>query len=56
MDTQPDDPEIDALREDALESEQVIMLLVLERNETAASDAISVLLQLKKEMAVLGAQ
>jgi len=56
MDTQPDDPEIDALREDALESEQVIMLLVLERNETAASDAISVLLQLKKEIAVLGAQ
>lgn len=56
MDTQPDDPEIGALREDALESEQVILLLMLERNETAASDAISVLLQLKKEMAELGAR
>lgn len=56
MDTQPDDPEIGALREDALESEQVILLLMLERNETAASDAISVLLQLKKEMALLGAR
>lgn len=56
MDTQPDDPEIDAFREDAQESEQVIMLLMLERNETAASDAISVLLQLKKEMAELGAR
>lgn len=56
MDTQPDDPAIDALREDAQESEQVIMLLMLERNETAASDAVSVLLQLKKEMALLGAR
>lgn len=56
MDTQPDDPEIADLREDALESEQVILLLMLERNETAASDAISVLLQLKKEMAELGAR
>ncbi|SEL90324.1 hypothetical protein SAMN05443999_109116 [Roseovarius azorensis] len=55
MDTQPDDPEISALREDALESEQVIMLLQLERSQTAASDAITVLLQLKKEMSLLSA-
>ena len=55
MDTQPDDPEIGALRENALESEQVIMLLQLERSPTAASDAITVLLQLKKEMSLLGA-
>lgn len=56
MDTHPEDAQVGALREDALETEQVIMLLVLERNATAASDAISVLLQLKKEMAALGAR
>lgn len=55
MDTQPDDPEIGMLREDALESEQLILLLKLERNHCAASDAIAVLLQLKKEMSLLGA-
>ncbi len=56
MDAQPDDPEIGALCEDVLEGEQMIMLFQLERNHTAASDAITVLLQLKKEMSLLDAR
>lgn len=50
MDARSDDTHINALREDVLESEQVIMLLQLEGTETAARDAVSALLQLKKEM------
>ena len=42
--------DLDPLREDALEGEQMLMLLRLERGETASSDALTVLLQLKKEM------
>ncbi len=38
------------LREDAVEGEQMIMLLRLERGESAAEDSMTVLLQLKKEM------
>lgn len=51
MDTAPDDKNIIRLRDDALESEQMIQLFQLERNETAAADAVTLLLQLKKEMA-----
>ena len=50
MDARSDDTQINALREDVLESEQVIMLLQLEGTDTAARDAVSALLQLKKEM------
>lgn len=50
MDARSDDAQINALREDVLESEQVIMLLQLEGTDTAARDAVSALLQLKKEM------
>jgi hypothetical protein len=50
MDAGSDDAQINALREDVLESEQVIMLLQLEGTDTAARDAVSALLQLKKEM------
>jgi energy-coupling factor transporter ATP-binding protein EcfA2 len=47
-----DDPsdELADLREDAIEGEQMIMLLRLERGESAAEDSMTVLLQLKKEM------
>ncbi len=51
MDAGSDDAHLNALREDVLESEQVIMLLQLEGTDTAARDAVSALLQLKKEMA-----
>lgn len=50
MDARSDDAQINAMREDVLESEQVIMLLQLEGTDTAARDAVSALLQLKKEM------
>lgn len=45
------DGEIEALREDALEGEQMLMLLRLERGDTAAEDSLTVLLQMKKELA-----
>ena len=54
MDSRTDDPELNVLREDAVESEQMIQLFQLERNETAASDAVTVLLQLKKEISQVG--
>lgn len=44
-------PELDALRDDAIEGEQMLMLLQLERGESAAEDSLTVLLQLKKEIA-----
>lgn len=40
----------EAFRDDVAEGEQVLMLLRLERGETAAADALTVLLQLKKEL------
>lgn len=43
-------PLIEALREDVFEGEQMLMLLRLERGETAAEDSLTVLLQLKKEL------
>ena len=51
MDTETDDETVCAMREDAINAEQMIQLLQLERNEKAANDAVAVLLQLKKEMA-----
>jgi hypothetical protein len=51
MDAGAEDPKINAVREDVLESEQVIMLLQLEGTPAAAGDAVTALLQLKKEMA-----
>lgn len=44
------DPELEALKDDAIEGEQMLMLLRLERGETAAEDSLTVLLQLKKEL------
>lgn len=43
-------PEHEALREDILEGEQMLMLLRLERGDCAAEDSLTVLLQMKKEM------
>jgi hypothetical protein len=43
-------PLIEALHEDVFEGEQMLMLLRLERGETAAEDSLTVLLQLKKEL------
>ena len=50
--SQSDDPAADlaALREDAIEGEQMLMLLRLERGENAAEDSLTVILQLKKEL------
>ena len=47
-----DDPSSDlaALREDAIEGEQMPMLLRLERGESATEDSLTVILQLKKEI------
>ena len=44
------DPELAALKDDLIEGEQMLMLLRLERGESAADDSLTVLLQLKKEM------
>lgn len=41
----------DALRNDAIEGEQMLTLLKLERGESAVEDALTVLLQMKKELA-----
>lgn len=49
-DAQSDDPQFSAIREDAMEGEQMVLLFQLERGENAASDAVTVLLQMKKEM------
>jgi hypothetical protein len=49
-DAEGTDPEVDALKNDAVDGEQMLMLLRLERGETAAEDSLTVLLQLKKEM------
>ena len=51
MDTESDDAEVCALRDDAINAEQMIQLFQLERSDKAAEDAVAVLLQLKKEMA-----
>lgn len=51
MDVGQEDAALSALREDVLESEQMILLLQLEGTETAATDAVTALLQLKKEVA-----
>jgi len=48
--------EIEAFREDAIEGEQMLMLLRLERSENAAADALTVLVQMKKEMSERRAQ
>lgn len=45
------DPVFRAFRDDANEGEQMLLLLRLERGETAAEDALTVLLQMKKDMA-----
>lgn len=50
MDAGAEDPQVNAIRDGVLESEQMIMLLQLEGTETAACDAVGALLQLKKEM------
>ena len=50
MDASPDDQQLNAFRESVLEYEQMTMLLQLEGTETAAHDAVTGLLQLKKEM------
>ncbi|MEO8242392.1 MAG: hypothetical protein ABI832_08760 [bacterium] len=44
-------PHLEALREGAVEGEQMVMLLRLERGENAAEDSLTVLLQLKKDLA-----
>lgn len=43
--------ELDTLRDDVIEGEQMLMLLRLERGESAAEDSLTVLLQLKKDIA-----
>lgn len=40
----------ETLREDVIEGEQMLMLLRLERGESAAEDSLTVLLQMKKEL------
>ena len=44
------DAGLEALKDDVIEGEQMLMLLRLERGESAAEDSLTVLLQLKKEM------
>lgn len=43
-------PDLAALKDDAIEGEQMLMLIRLERGESAAEDSLTVLLQLKKEV------
>jgi hypothetical protein len=50
-DADGDSPDLEALKDDAIEGEQMLMLLRLERGESAAEDSLTVLLQLKKEIA-----
>ncbi len=50
MDVRADDQQLNTIRENVLEGEQVILLLQLEGTDTAARDAVTALLQLKKEM------
>lgn len=50
MDASPEDPDLNAFRENVLEYEQMALLLQHEGTETAAHDAVTALLQLKKEM------
>lgn len=47
----PADPATEALREAAIEGEQMLMLLRLEREGNPAEDALTVLVQLKKDIA-----
>lgn len=51
MDVNADDEPLSALRDGVMESEQLIMLLQLEGTEAAAGDAVTTLLQLKKNVA-----
>ena len=46
--TDTDDPATEALLEDAREGEDMLLLLQLEKDENAAIDAVSLMLQLKK--------
>ena len=48
--TSDESPLLECLRDDVFEGEQMLMLLRLERGETAAEDSLTVLLQLKKEL------
>lgn len=41
---------LESVREDVIEGEQMLMLLRLERGDTAAEDSLTVLLQMKKEL------
>jgi energy-coupling factor transporter ATP-binding protein EcfA2 len=50
------DPVFRAIRDDANEGEQMLLLLRLERGQTAAEDALTVLLQMKKDMAEKSAE
>lgn len=47
--------EFDAIREDAIEGEEMLLLMRLERREDATTDALTVLLQLKKEFSEMAA-
>ncbi|MEM1352349.1 MAG: hypothetical protein AAGF27_08385 [Pseudomonadota bacterium] len=51
MDVGEEDGQLTALRDDVQQSEQMILLLQLEGTDSAASDAVTALLQLKKEVA-----
>jgi hypothetical protein len=48
--TDASDPALEALKDDAVAGEEMLMLLRLERGETAAEDSLTVLVQLKKEL------
>lgn len=50
LDAQSDAPEILAAQEAAQDGEEMLMLLQLEQDEEAAVDAVTLLLQLKKEL------
>lgn len=51
QDAEPDDPSTRDLQDDAQESAEMMLLFQLERDEDAAADAVTLLLQLKKEVA-----
>ncbi len=49
----PDNPTVREVQEDAEESAEMMLLFQLEKGEDAAADAVTLLLQLKKELAQL---
>ncbi|MDW4497157.1 hypothetical protein R5H30_04120 [Sulfitobacter sp. D35] len=51
MDTGSDDPILNVLRDDIVECEQMFLLLQLEGTDSAACDAATALLQVKKDLA-----